>query len=538
MPNIEPLNETKAPVETYDYNYLYRFAETPVQREAIRLRQMGFSVGPTLPAQKIPFAWRQLTYTKIHPSFILELFDGQVGIFVVVGEISHNLTILDCETDEAARRHLNEFNRRGLEPWRVRTARGEHFWWLSADGELANIQPDALGGDAELRGRRGYCLCPGSIHPTGVLYEWIFRSGAQPPLFSIDQLDWLPLELSRPTPSKRVSDDPLRCLSRANRELIIRGVDASSNGDAIFAAACDLAGNGFSESDALEALLPVAHRSHVSMDDLERTVGNAYSKPRQPARPHNRRTSVKEDAKDVIRARRFAASHKWTNLSCPDGTTVSAVTARRVFGACIERCRLDKGQTGVFRASVREIAELANVSRNSASRALRALLNNDYLVSCGSSDVGARLMAFDKTVLQSGDNISPPGHYNTVPKCNATQDAFARGALSPNGQRVWAQLMSRQCSVHELAETLNLHRSTVYRHLETLASVSLVNRVDDTYWVGLPATVERLRDIAELCGTNGNAERRAERHNEERSVYASRVILARKREWQRRQTYH
>ncbi len=112
---------------------------TPTQRAALELYDMGFSIGPTKPASKLPYLWRRLAQVRIQRDYIPKLFDNRAGLFVMVGRISRNLTILDCETEDEADYHAREFAKRGLCPWRVATARGGHFWWLSAEGELANV---------------------------------------------------------------------------------------------------------------------------------------------------------------------------------------------------------------------------------------------------------------------------------------------------------------------------------------------------------------------------------------------------------------
>lgn len=112
---------------------------TPVQRVAFALHEMGFSVVPVKPASKDPYFWKKFTYCRIDVNFIPELFDNRAGVMVIAGSISRCLTILDADTVEAANYHQAQFAERKLSPWIVQSARGFHFWWLSADGELANI---------------------------------------------------------------------------------------------------------------------------------------------------------------------------------------------------------------------------------------------------------------------------------------------------------------------------------------------------------------------------------------------------------------
>ena len=381
---------------------------TPTQRAAMEFYDMGFSIGPTKPASKEPYLWRRLVQTRIERDYLQRLFDNRAGIFVIVGRISRNLTVLDCETEREADYHAREFERRGLKVWRVTTARGGHLWWLSADGELANVRKDKFpNGRAELWGNTHYCLCPPSVHPTGVIYDWEFRDGELPPSIPIAALDWLPVELRFKVRRKveRREADPLDCLSKSSRDFIAHGATSGDRNNRLFKAACDMAGNEFDYQAAYAMLAPVAQRCGLESRAIRDTIKSAFSKPRTPSK----QSRPTPPLPTWMRAAQWAERHQWRRMNAvvervsrktrqpiKARYAVTAETARKVFNACCERARRDNGD--VFRASTREVAELANMGRDTAYNALRCLIHAGVLVPCGRSDMQAGLYAFGKVV--------------------------------------------------------------------------------------------------------------------------------------------
>lgn len=388
---------------------------TPVQRQASELYDMGFSIGPARPATKLPYIWRRLYTTRIDPAAIPDLFPGRAGLFVVTGAISRNLAILDCESQETARQHAAEFTRRGLRPWVVTTARGAHFWFLSADGELTNLKDDpAQPRGWELRGRCCYAMCPPSIHPTGVIYDWHYRAGELPPSIPLAALDWLGAELHTKAHRKAQPQEPEEYpeLSRANREFILTGAAPGARNNRLFAAACDLAANGYSRADTRAALLPAARRCGLSERETNATIDSAYREARTPAK----QTKAAPPVPAWAGARAWADAYPFTTLSAERygrALRVSAATARAVFIALCERARREHPST-VFRASVREVAELAHLRAATVQAALNCLLAVGHLKACGHNTAGAGLFAFDAELLHNR-NSNPP--WSLVRQC-------------------------------------------------------------------------------------------------------------------------
>jgi len=546
--SVEPFGlgniSTTSVIHESAYRTVAYTVDNPIQKAAIELYDQGFNIGPTKWGSKQPFRWRVLVGTRIDPAYILPLFANGVGIFVLTGRLSMNLTILDCDTAKEAEQHAREFEHRGLKPWRVNTARGAHFWWLSADGEIANVEGEGY----QIWGNMHYCLCPPSIHPTGMIYEWAERDGALPPVISIAALDWLPL---KPNTVKRrefdpnlVDADPLACLSKRSREFIKRGASEGTRNNRLFAAACDMAGNNFSIDDTIDMLSPAARIAGLSHHEINDAIRSAYSKERTPAKQHS--PTVKP-LPTWARAQQWAFAHDWVPLctSWTDPKTckshsaqVTAQTARDVFLACCERSRRDSAD--VFRATRREVAELANVSIMTAHRALVCLNAAGLLIERGHSANEASLYAFGNEVFHH--KYSTP-HWSdiSVSKSNTRSDAradvFRHGALGKTAERIWLSILppNSPATKAEIARRAKCSRSTVTRLLsyDGLLKWGLVSQLSRGRWIANPADDRYLVDVAVKLGTAGKAEHRRVRHAQERAMYATTMILQAKRRWER-----
>lgn len=519
----QTITEVSVPTRATD-----RFVEdyTPTQRAAFELFDIGFNIGPTKPASKEPFKWGLLIGSRVHRSFIPELFDNRAGIFVLTGRLSMNLTILDCETTKAAAFHAREFERRGLPVWRVQTARGRHFWWLSKDGEVANIKDSS--GEWEVRGNLRYCLCPPSIHPSGVIYEWEYRDGMRPPAFSMAELDWLPLKpaLKARREFEPQDTDPLANLSRATRDFLANGASLGTRNFRLFNAACDLAGNGMSQGEARGILEPAARLAGLEAKEFSATVRSAFSQQRTPARPN---THTPRQAPTWSRALAYAEAHQWAALSCNvygKRYSVSASTARGVFLACVERARRDGGE--VFRATTREVAELARTHSETAHAGLVCLAESGYLRRCETNKQGAALFAFPRKLLRQPHNTHTGSDGSVRILQQSRSDVWERGGLGRSGERVWRYLLTKTERPAEVARALGINRSTVARALTLLIQHGLVERVGRC-WAGVSAATSDLEQIAAACGVAGRGAKRTARHGNERALYVSRMLLRAKR---------
>jgi hypothetical protein len=107
-------------------------------------------------------------------------------------------------------------------------------------------------------------------------------------------------------------------------------------------------------------------------------------------------------------------------------------------------------------------------------------------------------------------------------------DAFERGAVGQNGERIWRLILVDPLRAVDIERRLFLGRTTVHRLSRKLAKFGLAKRVDFK-WVGIHADAMHLDNVAAQCGTLGKAEHRKRKHDNERSLDVTMAILRRKR---------
>lgn len=80
---------------------------------------------------------------------------------------------VDGERGENSLRSLVEQHGTWEKTLTASTARGTHFYFQWPDAEtIIRNSASKIGAGIDVRGRRGYVLCPPSIHPSGTPYEW------------------------------------------------------------------------------------------------------------------------------------------------------------------------------------------------------------------------------------------------------------------------------------------------------------------------------------------------------------------------------
>ncbi len=410
----------------------------------------------------------------------------------------------------------------------MQTARGLHFWFLSRDGELANVKREGY----EIRGNSGYVAAPEHVHPDGVIYTLVQREKQLPPMLSIAELNWLPLETviktrrryARVEPGELDFPSELDFLSRRNREFVLHAAPRGERNNRLFAAACDFAANDVSQRDAESYLIPAARRAGLDAREIQNTINSAYSRDRQPAK----QKLVERDAPPWVRAQAFAEQHCWRSLVSTRGT-VSKHTAHRVFLALVERARRDN--SNVFRASVREVAELANINRKTSTKAISALIENNYIEyiehvdtkKCN-KDTAAKTLKFTKNCCT---NTPLPPHWRVGSGVFSQQfsqqhhDVFTPRALPPSAAKVWKHILERESTVTCAAAALNLNKSTVSRSLRALERAGLARKTEKKLWLGISADDDKLAEIAAQFGTRGKAQARKDKHADERATFVS-----------------
>lgn len=493
------------------------FTTTPTQDNAVQLHEMGLNVFPVPFAQKGGWPWKQFQYIRLHPAQLLLAFQGQCNLAVMAGRTSNNLFIIDCETQDSFLFHGDQLAAAGIPIWSVRSGGekgGGHYYLFCKEGEIGNIPPGELT-QTEIRGSRCYVLTPPSVHPdTGVIYQWHKRDGDAPPTVSLHDLDWLPLKLV--TKTKRVVQEPTAFsdLSRATLQFITAGAPEGQRNNALFAAACDMAGNNYDYYTTSQVLTPIARSCGLPNNEIRDTLRSAFSQPRTPVRPI---TNPKQPQWQAVIE--FIQLHAWKQRT--------GQTDRAVLAACAERARLGSNEHGVFRASTRELAELARLTKNTVSSSLQRLQQEGFLVFCGHDKTStAHLWQFGKRFLRYRYTDTP--WISSSVSITQKTDAAERGALGKTAALVWESLLaaSRPMRVAQMAEEFKLSDHQVYRALKKLLGFNLVERKGRGLWEALSADEDWLAEhVAAPTGTLGKGEIRRAQHVQERALRAGEEIL-------------
>jgi hypothetical protein len=378
LPSVNPLyhfesikqNGLKADtVDLCDDSILAEFksksiSQTHIQQSALCLHHMGFNVlpiprvGGEYDGKKPPYgSYSMLFYVRLPFSSLPQLFESS-NLAIICGRLSMDLFVLDCDTEESFQWVMDQLSRRNIETWIDKTPRGGHFWFLSKDGEVTNHK---FHEEIDVIGNRKYFVAPPSVHPTGELYYWYQRLGQLPCSVHLDQLAFI--DGLKSSNGRNQADLP----SKAHQVLVEGNTEAfASNSEAEFSAVMSLAKAGYSEDEIID-LFEIYSPPHYSgkkdsQDWLKRYVlSTVFSITEEDFLP--------VPAKD-------ASCH--SNNPWPGRT---GETDKRVYASLLTRARLERSV--VFRASVRELAELSNVSKDTVCRSLGRLCHSGYIKRMG-----------------------------------------------------------------------------------------------------------------------------------------------------------
>jgi hypothetical protein len=349
--------------------------------EAHRLYDLQLNVFPLPYGAKAGYEWRRLQYTRLKRHALNDIVAGDCNLAIMCGRTSQNLFVLDCESPDALLYHMQQAKKRRIPLWVVKTARGGHLYFRCADGEVHNISNGTIA-NTEVRGRNGYVLAPPSLHPTGVKYQWFLTEGNTIPVVNASAINWLRdsnnkpihLKVDQTFNSHKVSPllrvvSPYSNLSKTTLDYIKNGhaLPEGTRNNRLFAAACDMLGNGYSEYDAYAVLQVVAVASGLGAYEIENTLKSASGRQRTPSRPQSEQKVNATEFQQWKFALIYASQRVW------EGRT--ATNERALWLALVERARLSTNQHGVFRASLRELACLSRMGINTVQKLLRKLLH-------------------------------------------------------------------------------------------------------------------------------------------------------------------
>lgn len=131
------------------------------------LTDLGFSVFPVELNGKRPLVhWKAYQTAPADFATVARWSTQPSNIGIATGAVS-SLIVLDLDSAEA----VQEAERRGLpDTVTVKTAKGLHVYFRHPGGKIGNRAGILPGWD--IRGDGGYVVAPGSVHPSGALYEW------------------------------------------------------------------------------------------------------------------------------------------------------------------------------------------------------------------------------------------------------------------------------------------------------------------------------------------------------------------------------
>lgn len=496
---------------------------SPTQEHAMYLYHLGFNVFPTPYLQKGGWPWKRLQFTRLNVEDLYPLFSGRVNTAVMMGRTSGNLFVIDCETKKIFAEMERKLEASHIPIWAVRSGGrkgGGHFYLRCKEGEVANIRAGERDG-YEIRGNRGYVLAPISVHPDGGRYDWYKREGHEPPIVSLDQLVWLSLSLATDKNAGR-EPEPFGELAKSTRDFIAIGAAEGERNDRLFSAACDLQGNFYTHFTAMQLLMPIARKIGLSDREAKDTINSAYSRQRLPAKVRaNPQTTIKPHQKALA----WIQTQTWKGKA--------GQTDRAVLMACCQRAS-SANPSGIFRASTREVAELAQVTQKTAFASLRRLVQQGLLICVGHApDSGAGLYRLGSKTQQVDEkflriyvtNCYPVGRVG-IEVNSQKNDAFEEGALGKVARLVYEALEGLVAPARgkELATLTGLSQDQVYRALRKLAEYGLTRRIKGVgggYVVVSVSDEYLVEAVAAKAGTLGKGEERRKLHQRQRMERAA-----------------
>jgi hypothetical protein len=141
----------------------------------------GWSVIPIKPRDKRPMIpWKEFQTRYATPDELTEWFEEtENGVGIVTGKLS-NLTIVDCDSEEAIHFFEDESHRLGQNgadlTYGVKTPHGRHYYYRFVEGS-SNFQAKKEWPGVDLRSEGGYVVAPPSIHPSGKPYALDIEPG-------------------------------------------------------------------------------------------------------------------------------------------------------------------------------------------------------------------------------------------------------------------------------------------------------------------------------------------------------------------------
>lgn len=510
---------------------------------------MGLNIVPLYPREKVPYGkWAALRFTPLpaDEKLLDLLFSGRAGVGVITGRLSGNLVLLDAETASRFEDIAGKLKDAGIPLFGVRSGsgRGGHFYVRCAEGVVRNFTKlrgadGEIIPDLEIFGKNHIGVLPPSLHPkTGNPYTFYEgNTASEPPTVSLEALQ-AAISPALEVVNKMFADGehsaPLPPYSRRTAFLLEQGAEEGTRHIEFVAAAWDLAGCGYSRLEVETMLQRAGNRCNFPDEDpreLDRIIRDAFSEEREPSRRNLREFEPPAHFDHYERAKEWAQSQAWRGLT--------GATDRAVFLAFCERAK--QAQESQFRASTRELADLAQKSRNSISGqggkpgAIHRLIARKAIIRVATDDSGAGIWEFHPSIFASEvarlcatakDRVLDSGS-NSRRFQVAAHDLKEHGAVGETAMQVWACLVDAQKSLRaaEIALASKLSVDQCRRALTKLHKLGLVRKPRFGWWEGVAKSAQELAGLARQLGVDGHVQARKERHAQERVKLAVQVII-------------
>ena len=352
-------------IATYTDCGPYSAAQLSRIAAATELYDAGLHVFPVIFGSKYPHGRHGfLNAARLWRPSLPSLFADN-NISIRTGRLSQNLFVLDCDSPSRFDEVGKWLADRNIVAWIRSSVRGGQYWLRCEEGEIKNKKD----GDLDVLGNGLYSLVPPSFHPSGSQYRWVTKVGSLPQAVSVSQMQFLSLELKNAQSKSKEKKGALPLVA----DTVLIGRDASayhSDSEAEYAACLSMIGAGYSD-DVIMTYFRMNEPPHYSKVGLQNFViyilneAHAY----HDAQP-TFKSSISNQSKQSGRFVECAQKTTWPGRG--------GNTDKCVYLALCERMRMDQGDP--FRASIRELAELANIDRTTTERSLKRLIANKLVV--------------------------------------------------------------------------------------------------------------------------------------------------------------
>ena len=541
---------------------------SPTQQTALYFYGLGLNVFPRVlgvKGSKMP--WKTLQSTRLYHNpddpqkgDMLDVLAGVCNLGLRCGRTSRNLFVFDCESRDAFVHLFKQLRERKPNLWAVKSPskkNGGHIYFLCEDGEVSSI-PIGKFKELEIRASGSYVLTVGSRHsdpadPDYPLYDWFCHEGQDVPSVTLSELDGLtdldgkPITLELIRRRERPPKPFIPHNKRTADYLQYGGGTPEGRRQAeLYAAACDYARcqnsgyEGYSSTEAYNDLAPIARMSGLLEAEIDRQIDRAYDRTTEGT------FKSKGGKKPLLHwqyAEAFGKRHTWTGRT--------AGTDRAVYVAFVARCRLGGNENGTFRASEREICQLAHInSRNTVRAAIERFKKADPPIICYAGKDGtsnqyrkrANLWRFSDYVIGHGRRLTKTDPLLLNPcvllrngSVSASSDFLERGAVGVIGYAIYKALLSfdQPATLQQIAERANVTAKQVRYHLigdgkygGKLSQAGLIIRHGKRHYSAIAATDEDLEIyVSAPAGVVGKSAKRSERFQRERALFAGGQIL-------------